>query len=148
MAIRSELVKRWRACESAWGLVPATRQADRCVRLSECVDSVDGAAERIAFIRRAQSAGLTLTEIGGVLDVRSDGLNRCSHVSQLLGTKLGEVKVQIGELRKLQQELEALIERSQQLNPADCAEGNICHILGAVASAAPLSSRPAKAISA
>ncbi|MFT5201222.1 MAG: MerR family mercuric resistance operon transcriptional regulator [Candidatus Aldehydirespiratoraceae bacterium] len=108
----------------------------------------DGAAERIAFIRRAQSAGLTLTEIGGVLDVRSDGRNPCSHVSQLLGTKLGEVKIQIGELRKLRQELEALIERSQQLNPADCTEGDICHILGAVASPAPLSSRPAKAISA
>jgi MerR family mercuric resistance operon transcriptional regulator len=91
-----------------------------------------GAVERIAFVRRAQSSGLTLTEIGGVLDVRAEGRHPCSHVSQLLATKLNKVKAQIVELRTLRGELEALIERSQQLDPADCAEGDICHILGAV----------------
>jgi DNA-binding transcriptional MerR regulator len=92
------------------------------------------AAERIAFIRRAQSAGLTLTEIGGVLDVRAEGRQPCGHVSELLATKLSDIKAQMGELRTLSRELEALIERSQQLDPADCTEGDICHILGTAGS--------------
>lgn len=91
-----------------------------------------GAVERIAFIRRAQVSGLTLAEIGGVLAVRSEGRAPCSHVSRLLATKLNKVNVQIGELQTLRAELEALIERSQQLDPADCAEVDICHILGAI----------------
>lgn len=90
------------------------------------------AIDRIAFIRRAQGAGLTLTEIGGVLDVRAEGRSPCSHVSQLLVTKLGDVKTQMRELRTLQRELEALIDRSRHLDPADCIDGDICHILGPV----------------
>ncbi|MEO6653098.1 MAG: heavy metal-responsive transcriptional regulator [Ilumatobacteraceae bacterium] len=88
------------------------------------------AVDRIAFIRRAQRSGLTLSEIGGVLDVRADGRTPCSHVSQLLTSKLRDVKAQMRELRTLRGELEGLIDRSRQLDPADCTDGDICHILG------------------
>ncbi|MDX2379001.1 MAG: heavy metal-responsive transcriptional regulator [Acidimicrobiia bacterium] len=87
--------------------------------------------ERIAFIRRSHAAGLTLTEIGGVLDVRSAGHAPCSHVSDLLTTKLGEVNDRIDELTVLRAELTTLVGRSKQLDPADCTTGQICHILRA-----------------
>ncbi len=88
------------------------------------------AIDRVAFIQRAQAAGMTLTEVGGVLDLRADGRNPCSHVSQLLTTKLSDVKAQMRELQTLRQELETLIERSRDLDPADCTDSDICHILG------------------
>ena len=90
----------------------------------------DATVERITFIRRSQAAGLTLAEIGGVLDVRADGTAPCSHVSELLTRKLDEVHDRIIELTALQAELSALVERSRQLDPADCSAGQICHILG------------------
>ena len=85
--------------------------------------------ERLAFIRRAQSAGLTLAEIRDVLDVRAEGRAPCSHVSQLLTSKLSEVEDRIGELGVLRNELTALVDRSRRLDPADCTTGEICHIL-------------------
>lgn len=86
--------------------------------------------DRIAFIRRAQRAGLTLNEILGVLDVRAEGRAPCGHVAELLTDKLGDVNTQLRELRTLRRELEGLIERSHHLNPADCSENDICHVLG------------------
>ncbi len=86
-------------------------------------------AERIRFIRRSQTAGLTLAEIAGVLNVRAEGQAPCSHVSDLLATKLVDVQERIDELTMLREELNALIERSRQLDPADCTASRICHIL-------------------
>ena len=88
------------------------------------------AIDRVAFIRRAQGAGLTLTEIGGVLDVRAEGRAPCNHVSHLLMTKLSDVEARLRELRTLRRELTALIDRGEHLDPADCTDGDICHILG------------------
>lgn len=87
------------------------------------------ALDRVQFIKRAQAAGLTLAEIGGILDVRANGETPCVHVSQLLETKLHEIERRIAELTDLQVDLAALIDRSHTLNPADCPPGQICHIL-------------------
>lgn len=87
-------------------------------------------ADRIAFIRRAQGAGLTLAEIGGVLDVRAEGRTPCSHVSELLTSKLRDVDERMRELRVLRRELTALVDRGRRLDPADCSDGDVCHILG------------------
>ena len=109
------------------GLLPEPQRQPNGYRIYE-----PSAVDRIAFIKRAQGAGLTLTEIGGVLDVRADGRTPCSHVSQLLSSKLSDVDAQMRELRTLRRELEALIDRSKLLDPADCTDGDICHILGPV----------------
>jgi DNA-binding transcriptional MerR regulator len=77
----------------------------------------------------AQAAGLTLAEIGSILDVRANGETPCVHVSQLLQTKLHEIERRIADLTDLQTDLAALIDRSHTLNPTDCPPGQICHIL-------------------
>lgn len=85
--------------------------------------------ERVSFIRRAQGASLTLAEIGSVLELRAEGRTPCTHVSQLLATKLDDVEERISELRTLRKELTSLIDSSQHLDPADCTDRDICHIL-------------------
>lgn len=89
----------------------------------------EGATERVRFIKRAQTAGLTLAEIAGVIEVRADGTAPCQHVDGLLNHKMAAVDERIAELQELRGELIALLERSSQLDPSDCRADEVCHIL-------------------
>ena len=87
---------------------------------------------RLAFIRSGQSAGLTLVEVASILDLRREGAVPCTHVHTLLLTKLDDLRERQRELALLQAELEGLISRSDRLDPADCTDRQICHILAPV----------------
>jgi len=84
---------------------------------------------RLAFIRSGQTAGLTLVEIASILDLRREGAVPCAHVQTLLSTKLHDVQARQRELAVLEAELEELISRSHDLDPADCTDQQICHII-------------------
>jgi MerR family mercuric resistance operon transcriptional regulator len=84
---------------------------------------------RLNFIHTAQAAGLTLAEIGSIIDLRDDGNVPCTHVASLLDSKLAAVRTRIRSLAALEAELEEVIERSHRLDPADCTDADICHIL-------------------
>ncbi len=86
------------------------------------------AADRVGFIRRAQTAGLTLAEIRSILDVRAEGQAPCAHVNDLLDAKLREVDQRMAELKALRTDLKALVDHSKTLDPANCTAGEICHI--------------------
>ncbi len=89
----------------------------------------DSAVGRVQFIRSAQAAGLSLVEIRGVVDLRDRGQAPCSHVARLIDDKLAEVQHRLRELSALQAELAQLRERARRLDPADCTDADICHIL-------------------
>lgn len=89
---------------------------------------------RLAFIRSAQLAGLTLVEIGSILDLRHDGAVPCAHVHSLLLTKREEARARSRELADLEAELDVLIQRSERLDPADCTDDQVCHIIAPDAS--------------
>ena len=91
----------------------------------------DQAVARVGFIRTAQSAGLTLVQIRSILDLRDRGVIPCDHVSDLVDDRLAEVRRRMAELAALEQELVQLRDRSERLNPADCSDGDICHIITA-----------------
>lgn len=84
---------------------------------------------RLNFIHTAQAAGLTLAEIGSIIDLRADGNVPCTHVASLIDSKLADVRTRIRSLAVLEAELEEVIERSHRLDPADCTDADICHIL-------------------
>lgn len=98
------------------------------------------ALARLNFIRSAQAAGLTLAEIGSVIDLREDGAVPCTHVAGLIDNKLADVLARISGLTVLKLELEGLIERSQRLDPADCTDAEVCQILAADRIAQPTTS--------
>jgi DNA-binding transcriptional MerR regulator len=106
------------------GLLPA---ADR--RPNGYRDYREADAARLAFIRSAQAAGLTLAEIEGVLRVRQAGQAPCGHVSGLLARKLDDVHARQRELALLEAELQQLVEAGDRLDPADCTADDFCHIL-------------------
>ncbi|MEO7269474.1 MAG: heavy metal-responsive transcriptional regulator [Knoellia sp.] len=84
---------------------------------------------RLHFVQTAQAAGLTLAEIGSIIDLRDDGTVPCAHVATLLHSKLADVRARIKNLAVLEAELEGVIGRSNRLDPADCADADVCHIL-------------------
>ena len=86
---------------------------------------------RLHFVQTAQAAGLTLAEIGSIIDLREDGNVPCAHVASLIDTKLANVRARIRDLAVLETELENLIDRSRRLDPANCTDAAICHILSA-----------------
>lgn len=105
------------------GLLPEPDRATNGYRIYD-----DTTIARLRFIRNAQAAGLTLAEIASIIHVRNDGTAPCSHVDTLLETKLGEIRERRRQLEALESELTQLLERSSQLDPADCTAGEICHI--------------------
>lgn len=106
------------------GLLPEPERASNGYRLYG-----DAAVHRLRFIRTAQAAGLTLAEIGSIIDIRDEGKVPCSHVGALLETKLAEVQERQRHLAALEVELDQLLRRGRSLDPADCGDDDVCHIL-------------------
>jgi len=76
--------------------------------------------ERLAFIRHAQAAGLTLEHIRHVLDIRDEGQPPCVHVAGLIARRLAEVEARLTELARARDQLAALAARAAAQDPADC----------------------------
>ncbi|HZV27588.1 MAG TPA: heavy metal-responsive transcriptional regulator [Acidothermaceae bacterium] len=108
------------------GLLPEPSRAANGYRTYD-----EATMTRVKFIRTAQTAGLTLVEIRGIIELRDDGHIPCTHVTNLIDDKLADVRRRISELAILETELKQLLDRSQRLDPSDCSDGDICHILSA-----------------
>ncbi|MEN9205707.1 MAG: heavy metal-responsive transcriptional regulator [Thermostichales cyanobacterium DRC_bins_46] len=80
--------------------------------------------QRLAFIRRAQSLGMSLEEIGHVLAIRDQGSPPCEAIQELLLHKVAQIDRQIAELHLLKQQLLHLLQDWQI--PAQVAEDQIC----------------------
>lgn len=106
------------------GLLPPAGRAANGYRIYD-----DTALNRLGFIRTAQSAGLTLADIRSIVDLRDDGQVPCGHVTALLQTRLAAVRARKRELERLASELERLLAFSRSLDPGDCVDAEVCHIL-------------------
>ncbi|MGP4025810.1 heavy metal-responsive transcriptional regulator [Actinomadura sp. 3N407] len=89
---------------------------------------------RVAFIRAAQSAGLTLAEIRGVLSLRDSGNVPCEHVTDLIDQHLADVERRLAELAATRNALRDLQRRAAATDPADCTADQVCSILAATSS--------------
>ena len=106
------------------GLLPQPRRGPNGYRVYDAPT-----LSRLRFIRSGQGAGLTLVEIATILELRGEGVTPCTHVHELLSTKLHDVQARQRELAALESELEGLISRSHRLDPADCTDAQTCHII-------------------
>jgi len=76
--------------------------------------------DRLAFIRYAQAAGLTLGHIRQVLDIRDGGRPPCVHVTGLIARRLAEVEARLAQLARTRDQLAALAARAAAQDPTDC----------------------------
>lgn len=87
------------------------------------------ATDRLGFISRAQHAGLTLSEIRGVLDLRDNGEPPCQQVRDLLDARLTALDRQLTELHALRREVAELRSHAADLDPAHCPPEQVCRYL-------------------
>ncbi len=90
---------------------------------------------RLEFVRAAQAVGLTLGEIREVIDFRERGEVPCHRVLELILHHAAEVDRRISELQRLRADLGRLARRARTLDPADCPESAVCHVLLSAAGA-------------
>ena len=106
------------------GLLPAPTRSPNGYR-----DYPPEVLNRLDFIRRGRNAGLTLAQIGEILDVRDAGQAPCHHLEELLADQLAELDRQIADLRELRTNVAALHEGAAAADPNACDAGDICRYL-------------------
>ncbi|OYD94683.1 heavy metal-responsive transcriptional regulator [Nostoc sp. 'Peltigera membranacea cyanobiont' 210A] len=82
---------------------------------------------RLAFIKRAQNLGLSLEEIGNILQVYDQGLTPCGEIKEKLEEKVLQIDRQIDQLLTLRSEIKGLL--SGWKNISDHHEKTICPII-------------------
>ncbi|MEH2371692.1 heavy metal-responsive transcriptional regulator [Nostoc sp.] len=82
---------------------------------------------RLAFIKRAQNLGLSLEEIGNILQVYDQGQAPCGEIKDKLEDKVLQIDQQIDQLLTLRSEIEGLL--SGWKNISDRHKDTICPII-------------------
>ena len=104
-------------------LPPATRTA------SGYRDYTQDSITRVDFIHRAQAAGLTLAQIRQILGIRDGGHAPCTHVRDVLDTRMAEVDEQISKLVALRATIAELRDRADVVEPESCSPSEVCRYL-------------------
>ncbi|MEH2191102.1 MAG: heavy metal-responsive transcriptional regulator [Nostoc sp.] len=82
---------------------------------------------RLAFIKRAQNLGLSLEEIGNILQVYDRGQTPCGEIKEKLEDKLLQIDRQIEQLLTLRSEINGLVSGWKNIN--NHHEDTICPII-------------------
>jgi DNA-binding transcriptional MerR regulator len=85
--------------------------------------------DRLAFIRAAQTIGLTLGEIKETLAFRDEGQPPCEHVLHLIEQHADDLTGRIRELEETRGILNTLAARGRTLDPKQCRPETVCHII-------------------
>jgi DNA-binding transcriptional MerR regulator len=85
--------------------------------------------DRLRFIHRGQTAGLTLQKVRQILAIHDRGDLPCRHVRQVLNTRLDQVRAQIAELVALEGHLQILLDHASHAAPTDHDHSTVCWIL-------------------
>ena len=88
------------------GLLPASARTLSGYRVYD-----EETAQRLAFVMKAKSLGLTLKEIRQLLALRQNGELSCTEVRQLLQAHIARIDHQLTQLQTLKAELIALLDR-------------------------------------
>lgn len=99
------------------GLLPAIGRSEGGYRLF-----AEESLQRLEFIRRLKTLGLTLEEIQGCLAVHDAGELPCGDIQRQLERQIERIDAQIEELGQLRQELQGLL-AGWQSDPAK--EGDV-----------------------
>ena len=101
-------IKTIRYYEDIGLLYPSVERSESGYRLFE-----ESVISRLDFIRRAKSLGLSLREIGEILEIRDRGVLPCREVKQQLHNKVREITNQIEALESLKAELYQILKHWQ-----------------------------------
>ncbi len=119
VGVSSKAIRVW----ESRGLIP---HAERTKSGYRTFNETDLASLR--FIRQAKALGLTLAEIGDVLDLRQAGASPCGRVVQAFDTHLATIDRTIADLVQLRRTLSLARDAANEICPID-QTGIVCHII-------------------
>ena len=114
-------VKTIRYYEETGLLLPTVERSESGYRLFQ-----PQVLNRLAFIRRSQSLGLTLQEIQQILAVHDHGQLPCGEMRQHLQLKVEAIEQQIQALETLRAELKGILSGWQNQPSSDRIAQTIC----------------------
>jgi MerR family transcriptional regulator, copper efflux regulator len=114
-------VKTIRYYEESGLLLPTVKRSESGYRLFQ-----PQVLNRLAFIRRSQSLGLTLQEIQQILAVHDHGQLPCGEMRQHLELKVEAIEQQIQALETLRAELKGILSGWQDQPSSDRITQTIC----------------------
>ncbi len=82
-------------------------------------------------MQQAQASGLTLAEIGSILEIKDAGGQSCEHTQKLLRRHLDAFDTQIAAMTQQRRELAALADRAAGLDPSTCTDEHRCQVIAA-----------------
>jgi len=124
LAKRSEVPAKTIRYYEAIGLMPEPARTPSGYR-----DYEEDATARLAFIRAAQSVGLSLGEIREVLAFRDRGLAPCGHVTALIEKHAADLADRIAALERMRRDLGRLARKARTITPREAEHAAYCHIL-------------------
>ena len=114
-------VKTIRYYEETGLLLPTVERSESGYRLFQ-----PQVLNRLAFIRRSQSLGLTLQEVQQILAVHDHGQLPCGEMRQHLELKVEAIEQQIQALETLRAELKGILSGWQDQPSSDRISQTIC----------------------
>lgn len=132
------------------GLIPSPRRADNRYRVYDAA-----LVERVRFIRKAQSLGLTLEDVKEIIELAERGTCPCGHVRVALAARLKEVDDRLKQLRSFRSDLAVLVSRAAKVSAtprqSDAARRRhaaaLCEIVEHASTTDPTGARVALALS-
>lgn len=88
----------------------------------------EGVLERLAFIKKAQTLGFSLDEIGRIIKDASSGASPCDDVREIVRRRLTELDERMREMRRYRKELAQTLEEWDKVGRAP---GHICGLIEA-----------------
>lgn len=85
--------------------------------------------QRVEFIKKCQTLGLSLDEIRELMDLKFLGTSPCRHVRDLLLEKIKDVESQIARLQLFRRELEANVAECERTLKRHTAKEECCPVL-------------------
>ncbi len=86
----------------------------------------EGVIERLAFIKKAQTLGFSLDEIGQIIKDAQNGSSPCDEVRVIVRRRLAELDERMREMRRYRQELAQALEEWDKVGRAP---GHICGLI-------------------
>lgn len=86
----------------------------------------DGILERLAFIKKAQTLGFSLDEIGRIIKDAAGGASPCDDVREIVRRRLAELDQRMEVMRRYRKELAQTLEEWDEIGRAP---GHICGLI-------------------
>lgn len=86
----------------------------------------EGVLERLAFIKKAQTLGFSLDEIGRIIKDARSGASPCDDVREIVRRRLDELDERMREMKRYRKELASTLEEWDKVGRAP---GHICGLI-------------------